>query len=167
MKAYLLLADGFETIEALAPVAILRRAGVDVSTVSITASNTVISSQKIEVKADLIINETDMSDGDMLILPGGYPGYVNLGKSEQVGNIAALYFESGKYLAAICGAPTILAKYGIAKGKKITCHSSVIGDMVGYNYVGGNVTKDENLITGVGAGHSLEFGLTLALVFDR
>ena len=162
MKTYLLLADGFETIEALTPVDVLRRAGVDIKTVSISASHNVTSSQKIEVKADLIIDEKDLSEGDMLILPGGYPGYVNLGESKIVGQLASQYFESGKFLAAICGAPTVLAKNGIAMGSKITCHSSVVNEMDGYNYVGGNVVIDGKLITGIGAGHSVEFALTLA-----
>ncbi len=162
MKAYLLLADGFEIIEALAPVDVLRRANVDTRTVSITGSHKVTSSHNVEVKADLVSDETDMSDGDMLILPGGYPGYVNLGKSALVGEVAGQYYGSGKYLAAICGAPTVLAKNGIARGKKITCHSSVVGEMSDYNYVGGDIVIDGNLITGIGAGHSVMFGLALA-----
>jgi 4-methyl-5(b-hydroxyethyl)-thiazole monophosphate biosynthesis len=162
MKAYIFLADGFETIEALAPLAVLRRAGVEIKTVSVTDSNNVVSSQKIEVKSDMVGDESDLTDGDMLILPGGFPGYVNLGRSLMVAKTASRYNEKGKFIAAICGAPTVLAKHGIAKGKKITCHSSVVDKMEGYKYTDENVVIDGNLITCKGAGHSLEFGLALA-----
>jgi 4-methyl-5(b-hydroxyethyl)-thiazole monophosphate biosynthesis len=162
MKAYVFLADGFETIEALTPVAVLRRAGVEVKTVSVTGSHKVVSSHKVEIKADIIHEESDLADGDMLILPGGFPGYVRLGKSLMVAKTLSQYNDKGKFIAAICGAPTVLAKHGIAKGKKITCHGSVKKEMGDYKYTDENVVIDGNLISCRGAGYSLEFGLALA-----
>lgn len=163
-KVYLLLADGFETIEALSPVDIFRRAGVDIKTVSISNSLTVTSSHKITVKADLLVGESMLDDGDMIVLPGGYPGYENLGKSADVGALVKKYYKEGKYVAAICGAPTVLAKYGVAEGSRITCHHTAIEEMKAYQYVGGSVVVDGNLITADGAGHSIDFGLALARV---
>ena len=161
-KVYVLLADGFETIEALTPIDVLRRCGLDVITVSISDSDVVTSSHKVPVLADSIISEIDLSDGEMVILPGGYPGFVNLGNSEEVGDIVKEYFAEGKYVAAICAAPTVLVKNGVGKGYKVTCHSSVVDQMTGVNYIGGDVVADRNIITAIGAGRSLDFALCLA-----
>jgi len=163
-KVYILLADGFEIIEAMAPVDILRRSGVDVKTVSITSSLTVVSSHRIKVVADMLLGDGGLDNGDMLVLPGGYPGYENLGKSREVGELLKKYYNSGKFVGAICGAPTVLAKYGVASGRKLTCHRTVIDEMDGYKYVGDPVVTDGNLITGVGAGWSIDFGYALASV---
>jgi len=189
-KVYVLLADGFETIEATAPIDILRRCKVDVTTVSISGSITVTCSHNIQMKADTTldgiaaekvgnaIRSTDtegnnccsdlLSDGDMIVLPGGYPGYVNLMDSDTVGKIIRKYYKEGKWVAAICGAPAVLAKNKIAAGSHITCHSSVIDKMGDYIYTGRPVEQDGNLITGIGAGLSIDFGIKLARVLtDR
>lgn len=163
-KVYVLLAEGFELIEALAPVDVLRRGGIEVVTVAIGDKKEVMSAQKVIVYADAILSESNLSDGDVLVLPGGYPGYVNLGNSEKVGEIVKYYADSKKYIAAICGAPTVLSKHGVLKGKSVTCHSSVAKDMNGYTYTGNMVEKDDTLITGVGAGRSIDFGLKIAEV---
>jgi len=157
-KVYIFLAEGFETIEALAPVDVLRRGGIDVVTVSITDSETVASSHKVLVKADTTFAKVNLSDGDAIILPGGFPGYANLGKSAEVGQTIKNYYNSGKLVAAICGAPTVLKINEIGEGKLITCHSSVVADMVNYNYTGTATATDGNLITADGAGHSIDFG---------
>lgn len=167
-KAYLLLAEGFETIEALAPLDIMRRCEIDLKTVSITNDTKVTSSQGVSVIADITLENSSLEDGDMLILPGGAPGYVNLGKSDAVGTILKKYYHEGKYVAAICGAPTVLVINGIANDKKLTCHSGVVSKMSDYNYIGGNTVIDGNLITANGAGSSLEFGFLLAeLLADK
>ena len=163
-KVYLLLADGFEDIEAMTPVDVLRRCGADIKTVSISDKREVTSSHHVEVKADLTQKNSDINDGDMIILPGGFPGYENLGNSKEVGSIVKKYYDDKKYVGAICGAPTVLAKNSIAKDKKLTCHTGVKDKMAGYNYVGGDTVIDGNLITGVGAGHSLDFALLLASI---
>lgn len=161
-KVYVLLAEGFELVEAMTPVDVLRRGGAEVITVSVGNSLEVISSQKVIVKADMILDATDLKDGDMLILPGGCPGYENLSNSAEVIDLIKNYAEKSKMIGAICGAPTILAKHSILKGKNITCHTSVASEMNGYNFTGKGIEKDGNLITGMGAGLSLEFSLLLA-----
>lgn len=162
MKAYILLADGFETIEALTPLDILRRCGIDIKTVSITDSLEVISSHGLKVMADTLLS-TGVADGEMLILPGGFPGYVNLRENRKVLSLVTEYFEAGKYVAAICGAPTVLKETGVANDKKITCHSSVLDEMKGdYCCTCADVECDGKIITGKGAGLSLPFALRLA-----
>lgn len=157
-KVYIFLAEGFETIEALAPVDVLRRGGIDVVTVSITNSETVTSSHKVPVKADTTIAKVNLNDGDAIVLPGGFPGYDNLGKSAEVGQVVKNYYNSGKLVAAICGAPTVLKINNVGEGKLITCHSSVVADMSNYIYTGTATATDGNLITADGAGHSVDFG---------
>lgn len=161
-RVYVLLADGFELIEAMTPVDVLRRCEVDVVTVSISTSFEVTSAQKVTVKSDTTIFENSLNDGDMLILPGGFPGYVNLGESAEVGKALKYYQENNKLVGAICGAPTVLMKNGVFKGKNITCHSSVVEEMKEYCYSPKNTQVDSNLITGVGAGLSLDFAFALA-----
>ncbi len=162
MKAFVLLANGFEDIEAVAPIDILRRGGVDVKTVSITESTEVESSHGIPMKADTTIGKADFENGDALILPGGYPGYKNLGESAAVGKVLKEFYSKGKLVGAICAAPTVLAANGVAEGATVTCHSCAVETMEArYNYVGGDVVSDRNLITAVGAGLSIDFGLEL------
>lgn len=163
-KVYVLLAEGFELIEALAPVDVLRRGGVEVITVAIGEKKEVMSAQKVAVLSDTTLSQSDLSDGTVLILPGGYPGYVNLANSEKVAELVKYYADSKKYIAAICGAPTVLSKHGILKGKCVTCHSSVADEMKEYSYSGNLVERDDTLITGVGAGRSIDFGLKIAEV---
>lgn len=163
-KVYVLLAEGFELIEALAPVDILRRGGIEVLTVSINENKNVTSAQKVDVVADLLLSDANLEDGGVLVLPGGYPGYVNLSNSEKVEKILKQYVSEEKYVAAICGAPTILSKYGLFKGKKITAHSSVAEELKDYIYTANIVERDNNLITGIGAGRALEFGFEIAKV---
>ncbi len=164
MKVYVLLASGFETIEALTPVDIFKRAGLDVATVSIASTCDVTSSHGVAVKADAILgDDSDLADADLIVLPGGYPGYENLCRDSRVVAIARRQWESGKLLAAICGAPTVLATGGIAKGASVTCHHSVAETMraAGYKVTDERLTVDRNLVTAAGAGISLHFSLTL------
>ena len=157
------MADGFETIEALTPVDVLRRCGIEVITVSITESLKVRSSHGIEIMTDTTIFESDTLDGEMVVLPGGYPGYINLCNSNQVGEIVKHYADNNKYIAAICGAPTVLNTYSISCGSRITCHSSVT-EIMQQNYILNDapVVRDNNIITANGAGNSLPFALALA-----
>jgi len=161
-KAYILLAEGFEIIEAFAPHDILTRCGVTVKTVAIGEGKSVASSHGVAVTADLPLAETDLGDGDLLILPGGYPGYARLGESKAVGDVLKAYYNGGKLVGVICGAPTVLVKNGLAADRKLTCHSGVRDQMGAYQVTGNIVEKDGNLITGVGAGRALEFGFLLA-----
>ncbi len=161
-KAYILMAEGFETIEALTPLDVLVRSGVEVRTLSIGSGYDVRSAQGVVVMADGLLSATDMSDGDALILPGGYPGYENLGKSREVLRLVGDYYNSGRIVAAICGAPTVLALAGIGSGKEITAHTSVVNELCDYRVCDVDVVCSDNLITGKGAGLSLPFAFAIA-----
>lgn len=162
-KAYILLAEGFEVIEALATIDVMQRGGIECVRVAIGGDLSVTSSHGIVAcRADQRLAESDLSDGTALILPGGNPGYINLGQNEQVREWVRRYYNEGRVVAAICGAPTVLALSEVARGSCITCHSSVREQMEGYDVVGGNVVEAGNLITGAGAGVSVEFALAVA-----
>lgn len=162
-RVYILLADGFECVEALSSIDVLHRAGVDVKRVAVGDSLSVVSSHNImTLQCDMVLGDNELADGDALILPGGYPGYVNLGCSEAVCRVVRNYYEDGRLVAAICGAPTVLDVAGVAKGSKITCHRSVVERMGDYLYDNDSVVEDKNLITGAGAGRSIEFALAIA-----
>lgn len=167
-KAYIFLADGFEVIEALAPYDVFCRAGIDVKTVSIANTKIVSASNKIKVEADkLLIEVKDFSDADLIYLPGGYPGYENLGNNSTVGSIVKKHFEDGKLLAAICGAPTVLLKNKTGFGRKVTSHSCCKDEMsVNYTYTGSFIEEDGNLLTAIGAGHSVDFAIRLAEILE-
>ena len=161
MKVYMFLADGFETVEALAPIDVFRRAGVEIHTVSISGNIEVTSSHDVVVEADCLLEEIDITDGDALILPGGYPGYVNLAENEVVGQPLRTYYDSGRFVAAICGAPTVLQRYGVAKGSRVAVHHGCVDEMKDYVLTGHDVEQDRHLITASGAGHAVEFALAL------
>ncbi|MBR4441169.1 MAG: DJ-1/PfpI family protein [Bacteroidales bacterium] len=165
-KAYILLADGFELIEALAPYDVFCRGGIDVKTVSINNNKQVSASNKVKVQADYLISEVnDFDSADLIYLPGGYPGYENLGKDAAVGSIAKKHFNSGKLTAAICGAPTVLDINQIGYGKKLTSHSCCKEQMSrNYIYTGNPIEHDGNLITCIGAGHSVDFAIEIASI---
>ena len=121
LKVYIFLADGFEEIEGLTVVDIMRRAKIDVETISITGQKQINGAHKIIVEADRLFEETDFSDGDMLVLPGGMPGTLNLKEHEGLRNLIGEFDKKKKYLAAICAAPSILSELGILKGRKALC----------------------------------------------
>lgn len=162
-KAYILLADGFECVEALAPIDVMHRAGIDLKRVAVGHRLDVISSHGLmTLRCDMLLGDALLEDGDVLILPGGNPGYINLRESEDVLRVVRNYFDRGALVAAICGAPTVLAAAGVARGRRVTCHTSVISDMGDYLYEGGRVVEDSNLITAAGAGISIDFALAIA-----
>lgn len=162
-KAYILLADGFECVEALATIDVMHRAGVELCRVSVGRRYDVVSSHELmTLRCDSLLEDVDMSDGDALILPGGNPGYINLRECDGVLRAVREYYDSGRVVAAICGAPTVLAAAGVARGSRITCHTSVISDMGDYAYEGGSVVEHENLITAAGAGVSIDFAIAVA-----
>lgn len=159
----MLLADGFECVEALSSIDVLHRAGVELKRVAVGGSLEVVSSHNImTLQCDMLLGDNMLEDGDALILPGGYPGFVNLGNSEAVCRVVRGYYDSGRLVGAICGAPTVLTVAGVAKGSKIACHRTVVDSMDGYLYNDEGVVEDGNLITGAGAGRSIEFALAIA-----
>lgn len=160
-KVYVILADGFEVIEALTPVDVLKRCGLMVETISISGSIDVASSQGIVVKADRMFQDVTLEDGELLILPGGYPGYENIGKHQGVLDLARSYMEKDKYVGAICGAPLALSQVGLLKGRRVTSHFTVKDDLEAGQWIDERVVIDGRLITSTGAGRSLDFALVL------
>ncbi len=157
---YLFLADGFEIVEAMAPLDILRRGGVEVQTVGLFGK-TVTCSKGVELKADITIDEIDMTKCEMIILPGGLPGAEHLKNSKKIGEIISYAMDNGLYMAAICAAPMVLGLNGALRGKKATCFPGYENDLLGAEYTGEGVTADGLVITGRGAGQSVKFGLAL------
>ena len=155
---YVFLADGFEIIEALAPVDMLSRAKLDVKTVGVTGK-TVKSSGGIEVTTDLTKNELDYDNLDMIILPGGMPGTLNLEADNTVNSFIDYCAENDKYIAAICAAPSILAHKGLLDGKKATVFPSFSDDLKSADYTAAGVEIDGKIITARGAGVCIDFGL--------
>lgn len=162
---YLFLADGFEEMEALAPVDILRRAGLDVKTVGVTGK-TVTGSHKISVTADMIADSVRYDDMDMVILPGGLPGTNHLEDSELVKRTVTYCFNNDKYIAAICAAPRILGHMGVLDGKNATCYPGNENALTkgGANFTGESVVVDGKVITGKGAGVAVKFALKIVEV---
>lgn len=160
-KTAIFLADGFEEIEALAVVDLLRRAKIDVAMVSIMESKSVYGSHGIAVEADTVIEGFDFDGVDMLILPGGMPGTTNLDACEPLKDKIKEFNDAGKMLAAICAAPTVYGKMGLLSGKRATCYPGRETDLLGATAVTDKVVKDGNFITSRGAGTAIDFALAI------
>ena len=156
---YLLLADGFEETEALLPLDILRRGGVEVRTVGITGK-TVTGSHGIPVVADLLPADIT-SPADMVILPGGIPGATNLDASDEVDKLLSATVRDGKRLAAICAAPLVLGRRGLLNGRRAVCFPGFEKELKGATLVSERVVTDGNITTAVGMGAAAEFGFAL------
>ena len=160
-KVLVFLVNGFEEIEAMAPIDLLRRAGITADTVSINEDNQVTSSRKIRVLTDKTIDEINFENYEMIVLPGG-PGTENYMKSEKL--LEKLKeFSINRKLGAICAAPTILSALGILNGKQAICFPACEPDLVkgGAVIVNQDVVKDSNIITSRGAGTAIDFSLAL------
>lgn len=159
---YVFLADGFEEIEALAPVDFLRRAGIDTITVGVTG-DVVCGAHNIGVKADASLNDVVLCDElDGIILPGGMPGATNLDNSPAVQGAIDFCAQNGKIISAICAAPFILGKKGLLKGKRATCFPGFEEFLEGATVTGEGVVRDDNVITAKGAGVAWDFGAEIA-----
>ena len=168
MSVYVHLATGFEELEALSPVDVLRRGGVDVKTVSVMKEKTVIGSHGIPVTADLLFEEAQYDSCDMIVLPGGLPGATNLGAHEGLCKKILEFYASGKYTAAICAAPMVFGALGILEGKKATIYPGMEAELKGAEATGELVVMDGTVITGKGPGAALPFALKLlALLKDQ
>ncbi len=163
-NSYIFLADGFEEIEALAPLDILRRAGMPVSTVSIMGSRTVTGAHGARIEADLMFGDEDMSAAEWLILPGGMPGATNLAAYEPLNELLKTQNERGGKIAAICASPAVvLAPLGILDGLDATCYPGMSTDSPLINWKENEpVVSTNRIITAHGPGASLLFGLTIA-----
>jgi len=157
---YMLLGTGFEETEAIAPLDLLRRAGVSVATVGINGK-IVYGSHGIGVEADIELHEMDLTNLEMIILPGGLGGVASIKASEAALNAVKFAHENNKFTAAICAGPTILAQLGITDGKKATCYPGCEDQMGGAIMVNTAAVTDGNIITGTSAGCAVPFGLAL------
>lgn len=157
---YVFLANGFEEVEALAPVDLLRRASFEVTTVSITEHLAVIGSHNIPVVADTTFGAvSDFSDAELLILPGGMPGTKNLAACEKLTALLKAQAEAGKPLAAICAAPSVLGALGLLEGKEAICYPGFESALKGAKISDKRVVRDGNILTAAGAGVAVDFGL--------
>lgn len=158
---YVLLGTGFEEVEAITPVDLLRRAGVDVLTVGITGK-TVYGGHNIGIEADITLEEMDLTDLEMIVLPGGLGGVASCRASEGALNALKFAWENGKFVAAICAGPTVLADLHITDGKEVTCYPGCEKEMGSAKCIPNTASvRDGNLITGTSAGCATDFALTL------
>lgn len=158
---YVLLGTGFEEVEAITPVDLMRRAGIEVQTVGITGK-TVAGSHKIPVEADVLPENMDLESMDMIVLPGGLGGVASARASQAALDALRWGWEHDRFVAAICAGPTVLADLGIPDGKKATCFPGCEGQMGKADMVPGVAAlRDGKLITGTSAGCAIPFALEL------
>ena len=181
-KVFVFLADGFEEIEALTPVDVLRRANVHVDlvgmddltvvdmlrraeiptvTVSIGSSRNIIGAHRIEVEADIMFHEVLEAEGAMYVLPGGMPGTLHLKDHEGLGKLLQKAYKNEKYLAAICAAPTVFEKYGFLEGRKATSYPAMEEELKSADYQTDKVVVDGKIITSRGMGTAIDFAAKL------
>lgn len=160
-RVYIFLADGFEEVEGLTVVDLLRRAGIEIITVSIKDTREVVSSHGITLYADTVFGNTDFSDADMLVLPGGMPGTLNLGNFGPLVGLLQDFYGKGKKLAAICAAPSVFAELGFLKGRKATSYPSFMDKLSEAEVTEKPVVVDGNITTSRGVGTAIDFALSL------
>ncbi len=165
-KAAIFLAEGFEEIEALTVVDICRRCGIAIDMVSIMEEIQVVSSHGVRVTADKMFSQADFSAYDMLILPGGMPGTKNLEAYEPLMEQIDAFYESGRYIAAICAAPSIFGHRGILKGRNACSFPKFERQLEGANVTKGPVEISDHVITSRGMGTAIDFALAIAGVLD-
>ena len=159
---YILMADGFEEIEGIMVVDLLRRARIDIKMVSISDDIMVTSSHSVPIKTDMLLKDMP-EDAEMIVLPGGLKGTNNLKASAAVKEVITRQNEKGGWLAAICAAPTVYGEIGLLKGKKATCYPGLEEGLVGAEWTGPDVTVavDGNFITIRSLATSVDFALTI------
>ena len=164
MKVYVMLADGFEEIEAIAVVDVLRRGGVDIEMVAVKEDKVVLGAHNIPIVADSKISKISVEKDDMIVLPGGSKGVENLESSELLIDILKKHQEQNGWLAAICAGPVIPGKLGFYKGVKATCYPGCEVDLKDAVLSEDNATVDKNFITGRGPGVTLDFAFAILTV---
>ena len=158
---YILLAPGFEEAETLVPADLLRRAGAEVELVSVM-ENPVLGSHSIAVAADTSLDRVDLDRAEMIVLPGGGPGYKNLGKEPAVEKLVREAVRRGLWVAAICAAPTLLGGWGLLEGKSAVCFPGMEAGLANAQAkMEQSVVVDGKIITGRAAGSAFDFGLAL------
>lgn len=158
---YVLLGTGFEEVEAITPVDLLRRAGVSVMTVGMNGK-TVYGGHNIGIEADITLGEMDLTDLEMIVLPGGLGGVASIRSSREALNAVKFAWDNGKFVAAICAGPTVLADLGITDGREATCYPGCESGMGSAKMQEGAASiRDGKVITGTSAGCAVPFALTL------
>lgn len=163
-KAVIFFARGLEECEGLLCVDLLRRAGVEVTIAAVGGSQTVTSARQVNVVADALAEDLDYTAFDACILPGGIPGVDNLKADATVRKVCQEFAAAGKYVAAICAGPTVLAGFGVLRGKKATVYPGMDAPLTegGAEYTGLPLTIDGNIVTGEALGAAIPFALALA-----
>jgi len=161
MKVFIFLADGFEEIEAIAPIDIFRRAGIEVATISITHEKAIRGAHNITVTADRLFQEVDFSGNDLLYLPGGMPGTRNLDAHEGLKKLLIRQAGEKRNIAAICAAPSILGKLGLLKGIEAICYPGFEDQMEGAILSKEKIVESGTISTAKGAGVAIQFALKL------
>lgn len=160
-KVYIFFADGFEDIEGLMVVDLMRRAQIDIKTVSIKETKEVTTSRGITLLTDMTFGETDYKDADMLVLPGGMPGTRHLGDYKPLTELLTEYYEKGGKVAAICAAPSVFAKLGFLKERKATSYPTCLDGLEVGELREEPVVVDGNVTTSRGLGTAIDFALSL------
>ncbi len=158
---YVFFADGFEEIEALTAVDVLRRAGLNVNIISVTPDEIVVGAHNVSILCDRNFVNCDFYDADLLLLPGGMPGAETLSEHKGLGRLLTEFMAKGKHIAAICAAPMALGKLGLLKGYKATCYPGFEVYLEGAEYINQPVVVDRNLITGYGPGAAMAFSMRI------
>jgi 4-methyl-5(b-hydroxyethyl)-thiazole monophosphate biosynthesis len=164
---YFFLATGFEDIEMIAPLDIVRRAGIEAQTVSITGEKVVTSAHGVGFVADVLLEEIDFSQADMLVLPGGLPGATNLDACQPLCEVIMKHYRAGKKLAAICAAPMVYGHLGILDGIKATCYPGFETELAGAEYTAAVCQQDGQFITACGPGAAMEFGYIITQAMGK
>ena len=165
-ECYIFLAEGFEEIEALTVLDILRRDNIVIKTVSITGSKEVEGAHAIKVIADKLLKDIDLKDAALLILPGGSPGTQNLKECEELMDMIRAFSNTNRRIAAICAAPTVLGSLGLLEGKKACCYPGMESALTGAEVSMEEVVTDGNITTSRGMGTAIPFALELVRLFD-
>ncbi len=164
-KIGIFMADGCEEIEGLTVVDIVRRAGFEIKTISITGKTEVTGSHNITFQTDTVSSEVNYDELDGIVLPGGMPGTLKLGEDETVNKVIKKFAAENKLVAAICAAPSVLGAAGILDGRKATAHPGFEEKLTGAEVVYENVAVDGNVITSRGMGTAIDFALAIAEYF--
>ena len=160
-KVSVFLADGFEEIEGLTVVDLLRRAEIEVTTVSISEELTVHGAHGIDVQADKLFRDVNYEEQDLFVLPGGMPGTLNLGAHLGLRKLLYNAYEQKQFLAAICAAPSVFGKYGFLEGRNATAYPGFEDELKGATYVKEDVVVSDFIITSRGMGTAIPFALAL------
>ncbi len=164
---YVFMANGFEDVEALAPIDIMRRAGLQVQMVSINEDNLVESAHGVKMICDINLRDVQWAAAQLLVLPGGLPGATHLDECEPLRQGLLQHYAAGKPVAAICAAPQVLGHLGLLKGVRATCYPGFETELEGATYTAALVERDGQVVTGKGPGAAMAFGYALVELMGK